>query len=145
MNTVTWGDKLTLDYELRLADGKVIESSGDDAAELVIGDGEISEPLEQLLIGLEHGSRNTFYIKASQFMFGMPSNDAIQTLDLKMFGEIQLEAGQLIEFETPDGDEVTGWVESIDGNLVVMDFNHPLIGRDVEFDVTVLNIEKGDS
>lgn len=144
VNAIQPGNRVTLHYTLSLADGTVVDSTrAGEPATFVIGSGELIELLEQRLLGLKAGERRHFEISAAESQTAV-SVEAVQTLVRSDFPkELALETGQVLGFATPSGEEVPGLIVSVSDTEVVVDFSHPLAGRDLMFDVEVLAIEPG--
>ena len=125
-------------------DGTVADSSRDgEPLRFVMGDGTLIEGLELVLYGLKQGDRQCLSIEPRD-AFGFPDEDNIHTMARSEFpNDMQLEAGQIIGFTTPSGEEVPGAIQEIKGDEVVVDFNHPLAGHEVIFDVEILEVKPG--
>ena len=143
--TIQPGAKVRLRFRLQLADGTVIdETKPDELFEFVIGDGSLVDGLEQRLIDLSAGNSVTFNIPAEEGVFGFPDPENVRRMPRGEFSALtELAPGNVVGFELPNGDEVLGLVVGLDGSDVTVDFNHPLIGRDFTFNVTVESVEVG--
>ncbi len=141
-DTIQAGSRVTLHYELRLADDTVVDSTrAGEPATFLIGSGELTELLERRLLGQHAGERRHFEISAAESQT-VASPDAVQILARSDFpAELVLETGQVFGFETPSGDEVPGLIVGISDTEVIVDFSHPLAGRDLIFDVEILAVE----
>ncbi|MBU0656370.1 MAG: FKBP-type peptidyl-prolyl cis-trans isomerase [Gammaproteobacteria bacterium] len=128
-------------YKLFLADGYLVETSEDpDGDILQLGQGEIHSNLESALVGLPEGDKFRLILLASE-AFGMPDPDAIQQLPRERFPEdMKLAEGQIISFELPSGQETPGEILSISDESVEVDFNHPLAGHHLTFELEILAI-----
>ncbi len=135
------GSKVKLHFSIALPDGTIVENShGDEPLVLVVGEGQLEPGLEQFLYGLRVGQKKRFAISAGQG-FGFPDPEAIQSLVKKDFPtHIPLEPGVIIEFTTPGGDQIPGTIVKIEDDSVKVDFNHPLAGRDLIFNVEILEV-----
>lgn len=140
---ITPGSKVKMHYALAVEDGSVIDSSFDGAPiDFTVGDGTMIEGLEMALMGLQAGDDQSVSIPP-QVGFGQPDAEAIQTMALDEFPkDMAPEAGQIIAFNMPNGDEVPGTVLAVTDANVEVDFNHPLAGHEVIFTVKVLEVEK---
>lgn len=143
--TIQRGDRVRLHYRVAIAGGPEFESTfGGEPARLVVGEGELPEALEFLLLGLEAGRRETYRIDADQEIFGAYDEDKVQRLAREDFAEgPPPEEGTLYVFTTPAGDEVPGVVRGLDADGVTVDFNHPLVGHDLVFEVEILEVAPG--
>lgn len=140
IRTALWGDKVALHYRLRAADGTEVMSTFDDEpVVLTLGQGEIEASLESCLIDLEPGRGYTFKLAADQ-AFGHPNPEQIMEVPLDAFPEEEVEVGSLVEFTLPDGETLAGYIKDATKTHATVDFNHPLSGCDVEFEVKIVEI-----
>ena len=139
---IAMGSRVTLHYAIRLADGTPVDSSFDaEPLSLTLGDGSLDRGLELALLGLRPGERQTLTLMPGQ-AFGLPDPAAVNHVPLEAFPpDLQPEAGQVIGFTTPDGLEVAGTVVAVGDEDVEVDFNHPLAGREIVFEVEILAVE----
>nr|WP_253823267.1 FKBP-type peptidyl-prolyl cis-trans isomerase [Vibrio jasicida] len=124
-----------------MQDGSVADSTHNmgKPAKFIMGDGSLSENFEQCLLGLQVGEQKAIELKAAD-AFGMPNPDHIHHMDrTKFVGEV--EVGTIMAFSGPDGMEIPGIITEIAGDSVTVDFNHPLAGQDVTFEVEILSVE----
>jgi FKBP-type peptidyl-prolyl cis-trans isomerase SlpA len=130
-------------FAIKLADGSVADSTYQmgKPAKLIIGDGSLSENFESCLLGLKSGDKNSIELKAVD-AFGLSNPDNIHYMDrAKFVGEAEVEVGTIMAFNGPDGIEIPGIITEMAGDSVTVDFNHPLAGRDVIFDVEIISID----
>ncbi|EHH2558277.1 FKBP-type peptidyl-prolyl cis-trans isomerase [Vibrio parahaemolyticus] len=143
MTTITNDSVVTLHFTIKMKDGSVADSTHNmgKPAKFVMGDGSLSENFEQCLVGLQSGENKAIELKA-QDAFGMPNPDHIHHMDrTKFVGEAEVEVGTIMAFSGPDGMEILGIITEIAGDSVTVDFNHPLAGQDVTFEVEILSVE----
>ncbi len=129
---------------LMLKDGSVADSTRTNGkpSAIRLGDGSISEALEQALIGKSAGERVKIALEA-QDAFGDPQPNLIQFMDIHQFpADIKLEDGTVIAFDQPDGSQIPGIVREVKGHSVKVDFNHPLAGQAITFDIEILSIDQ---
>jgi len=140
---ITIGSKVTLHFALRLADGTLADSSFDnEPVSFVVGDGALDKGLELALIGLRAGERQTLTLMPGQ-AFGARDEAALQWVERDRFPpHMALEEGQIIGFSGQAGEDVAGAVIEIQEQRVRVDFNHPLAGREIEFEVKILSVEE---
>ncbi len=126
------GTVLLVHYQLSLAGGEIIESTFDDEPERVVyGRGDLPLYLERRIADMVPGEERELTVPAGAAAFGARDPGAVQRLDAALFDAAQLVPGSLVEFETPAGDWVRGRIEAVEGDSVTVDFNNPLIGREV--------------
>ena len=132
---------VTLHLSLTLEDGRVAESTFDDEPlTFTMGDGTLVRGLELGLYGLQPGDRQRLALHPEQ-AFGLHDPGKVHRLPRADFGAgIEPEPGLIVGFDTPAGEEIPGTVLSLDADSVVVDFNHPLAGRNVIFDVEILDV-----
>ena len=132
---------LTLNFALHHPNGSTIDSTFDKApVELTIGDGNLLAGFEACLIGLMVGDHKTFTV-APENGFGQHNPANLQTLKRHQFGpDMVLEPGLVVSFSDAANTELPGVVKTIDGDEVVMDFNHPLAGVELKFEVQIITI-----
>ena len=135
------GSRVTLHFSLALEDGtEAVSTFGEDPLEFTMGDGTLRPGMELALYGLKSGDRQTLTLEPEQ-AYGYHDEEKIHDIDREQFPNgISLEAGQIIGFTMPNGDETAGMIIELDENEVVVDFNHPLAGKEVVFEVEVLEV-----
>ena len=142
------GSFLTLHYRMAGPDGvNIINTFDGKPATLSLGTGELSPALEQKLIGLPEGTRATFSLPAGE-AFGERNPDLLQRVARKLLNELgnpaeQYSVGDVVQFPTPDGmGQYAGAVQQVGGpsDAVQFDFNHPLAGQPVVFEVQVIGV-----
>ena len=137
------GSKVLMHFTLSLEDGTVAETTRDDnePLEFVMGDGTLIEGLELALYGLKAGDKQTLSIEP-KLAFGFPDPENVHSMPRHEFPqEMQLARGVIMEFNTPAGDEVPGTVVEVNDSEVKVDFNHPLAGHQITFEVEILSVE----
>ncbi|OYT99383.1 MAG: peptidylprolyl isomerase [Burkholderiales bacterium PBB1] len=146
MNSVLAGSFLTLHYRLAGPDGAdIINTFSDKAATLSLGTGELSPAMEARLIGLPEGTRATFELAAGE-AFGARNPELLQRVKRAMLDELgdpdeQYHPGDVVQFPTPDGQGAyAGVVREVGGDWVLFDFNHPLAGQPVTFEVHLIGV-----
>lgn len=139
-------------FSISLEDGTVAETSRDDYGameneplEFVMGDGTMIEGLELALYGLKAGDKQTLTIEP-KLAFGYHDPGNVHTMPREEFPpDMQLAKGVIIEFNTPAGDEVPGTIMEVGDSEVKVDFNHPLAGHEISFEVEILSVEPASS
>lgn len=144
---ITDNSQVELHFELKLEDGSAAESTRvhDKPARLVMGDGSLTPNFERCLLGLHIGDKKSFTLEPES-AFGQPNPNNILHMDRSKFdAESPATEGMIIAFQQPDGAEMPGIVRTVIGESVTVDFNHPLAGQTVTFDVEILNITQSES
>ena len=142
---VNSGAYLTLHYRLATLDGvDIISTFHESPATLLLGQGQLAPFLEQALLGLEDGSHTTQELAPEQ-AFGMRNPDLVQRVSLKTLrdnsasGE-DFKIGDLIDFSAPSGGKFAGVIQELNEDSALFDFNHPLAGQRVLFEVKIIGI-----
>lgn len=129
-------------FDIKLADGSAAESTRvhNKPAKSQMGDGSLSPAFEAQLMGLNAGDSKTFTLEP-QDAFGMPNPDNIYYVDRSRFSlEAPAQVGMIIGFAMPDGSELPGLVREVVGDSVTIDFNHPLAGQTLTFNVEIVQV-----
>ncbi len=139
--TVGEGTEVTLHFALKLADGVVIDSTFEgEPATFEVGDGNLLAGFEKVLQGLAAGVKNTFVVGPEEG-FGQVNPNNVQEIPRDQFAaDMELSEGLMLSFADAQKSELPGVVKSFDDNVVVIDFNHPLAGRDLHFEVEILAV-----
>ena len=134
------GKSVTLHFAIKLEDGQIIDSNfSTEPATFTVGDGNLLEGFEQALFGLEEGVKQTLKILPENG-FGMPNPSNIQNLPRSQFDGMELEQGLVISFSDPGNGELPGVIAEFDDKMVSVDFNHPLAGKKLDFEVEILKV-----
>jgi len=139
---VSEGTKVTLHFSITLASGELIDSTFEqEPATFTVGDGNLLEGFEEVVMGLSAGSKEVFTISPEKG-FGQHNPSNLQTIKRDQFGDdITLEKGLVLSFADAQKAELPGVVAEFSDEEVVVDFNHPLAGKEVLFEVDIINVE----
>ncbi len=136
------GTKITLHFALQLENGELVDSNFErDPATFTVGDGNLLPGFEKALFGMLEGEHKTLVIKPENG-FGQRNPNNIQEIARSQFSpDLELSEGLMLSFADAQKTELPGVVVPFDEDVVVIDFNHPLAGRDILFEVAILKIE----
>ena len=136
--TVSEGTRVYLNFSVSLEDGSEVDTNfGGDSVQLAIGDGSLLPGFERLLFGMAPGERQMFVVSPEN-AFGQPNCNNVQYLPRKQFdNDADLEIGLIFSFADASGGELPGMIIAFDDDEVTVDFNHPLSGRNILFDVMI--------
>ena len=142
---VSEGTRVFLNFSVSLEDGSEVDTNfGGEPVDFVIGDGSLLPGFERLIFGMSAGERQMFTV-APENAFGQPNDNNVQYLPRDQFDDdIDLEIGLVFSFADARGGELPGMVISFDEEEVSVDFNHPLSGRTILFDVIVHRVEPAE-
>ena len=142
------GSFLTLHYRMAAPGGaSIINTFDGKPATLSLGNGELSPAIELHLLGLPEGTQTTFQLAAGE-AFGERNPELVQWVARKLLNELgnldeHYSVGDVVQFPTPDGmGQYAGAVQQVKegGDAVQFDFNHPLAGQPVEFEVQIIGV-----
>jgi FKBP-type peptidyl-prolyl cis-trans isomerase SlpA len=146
VNRIQPGSFLTLHYRLgRPGGADVVNTFADKPATLSLGEGLLAPAIEQQLIGLAEGAHEHFELPAGS-AFGPHNPEMLQRVKLSLLHELgepdaQYGVGDVVQFPTPDGQgSYAGLVREVGPDWLLFDFNHPLAGQPVRFEVQVLGV-----
>jgi len=146
VNTVQAGSFLTLHYRLSGPDGAdVVNTFDDKPATLSMGSGQLAPAMESRLLGLAEGARQSFALAPGE-AFGARNPDMLQRVARKLLREMgdtdaTYEVGDVVQFPTPDGQGAfAGVVREAGDDWLLFDFNHPLAGKAVNFEVQLIGV-----
>jgi len=134
--------RVTLNFSITLDNGQLVDSTFDKSpAEFEVGDGNLLPGFEKVLLGLKAGTRDTFTIQPEQG-FGQPNPSNIQEIPRSEFAaDMELVEGLMIAFADAQNTETPGVIAAFDDVTVTVDFNHPLAGRELLFEVEIIDVQ----
>lgn len=145
--TVSLQTRVTLFFSLALPDGQIIDSNFGDGvsrgkpAQCVPGDGNLLPAFDACILGLQAGDKKQFLIAAAD-AFGVRQDANLKRVPRERFAEdIELAPGLVVSFAAAEGGELPGVIHRLMGDMVEVDFNHPLAGHDIVFDVEIVGVE----
>jgi FKBP-type peptidyl-prolyl cis-trans isomerase 2 len=135
------GSHVKLDYTLTV-DGKVMDSTkGQQPIEYVQGEGQIISGLEKQLEGLKAGDHKIIRVPSAE-AYGPVNAKSFQEVPRHLFPQnVDLKVGMVIPLQDKQGHTVPTIVKEIKTDTVVLNFNHPLAGKDLVFDVKVASVQ----
>jgi FKBP-type peptidyl-prolyl cis-trans isomerase SlpA len=144
MSEIGLSCRVIMHFSLTLEDGTVAESSFDnEPLDFVMGDGTLVRGLELALLGLKPGERQQILLTPDQG-WGQRDEAQIHILGRDRFPEdMMLEPGVIIGFTGEEGQEIPGLVLEAGEDTVKVDFNHPLAGHAIRYDVEILDVIPG--
>jgi FKBP-type peptidyl-prolyl cis-trans isomerase SlpA len=146
VSTIQPGSFLTLHYRLAGPDGADwVNTFRDKPATLSLGTGELAPAMEQRLLGLAEGAHTTFTLPAGE-AFGKRNGEMLQKVALSLLHRLgdpdaTYQVGDVVQFPTPNGAaSYAGVVRQTGDDWLLFDFNHPLAGQPVTFEVQVIGV-----
>jgi FKBP-type peptidyl-prolyl cis-trans isomerase 2 len=135
------GNHVKLNFTGRLDDGTIFASSyAGDPLEFTLGDNEVLPAIEEAVEGMKPGERKTVHIPSDD-AFGPWREDLTQEIPRDSLpDDIEVEVGEQLVVEQPGGESVLLSVADLSESTVTLDANHPLAGRDLTFDLELVDI-----
>ena len=137
---------MTLHYRLAGPDGAdIVNTFGDKPATLSLGEGQLAPAIERRLLGLDEGTHARFELEAGE-AFGEHNAQMLQRVSRALLAEhgdtdTEYRVGDVVEFPAPEGrGRYAGVVREAAEDWLLFDFNHPLAGRPVTFEVHVIGV-----
>lgn len=140
------GSFLTLHYRLAGPDGvDIINTFGGKPSTFGMGTGSLSPALEAVMLGLPEGTRQVFQLTAGE-AFGERNPELVRWVARKLLKDLgdhheDYAEGDVVQFPTPDGlNSYAGMVRDVSPTAIKFDFNHPLAGQPVTFEVELIGV-----
>ena len=134
--------EVTLHFALKLANGDVVDSTFDkQPATFKVGDGNLLPGFEVALYGFKAGDKRNLQIEPEN-AFGQPNPQNVQVMPRSQFADMELSEGLLVIFNDAANAELPGVVKAFDDAQVTVDFNHPLAGKTLSFDVEIIEVRQ---
>jgi peptidylprolyl isomerase len=142
MTPIKNGDTVQLHYTGKLRDGRIFDTSTDrEPLELTVGGGKVISGFEQAVVGMSLGESTTVEIPMDQ-AYGPWRKDRVIVIDRDRFPEdLDLKLGQRLKLRQKDGKPLPAKVTGITEFSVRLDANHPLAGKDLVFDIEIIEID----
>lgn len=131
---------ITVNFTLKDEEGNILDTTNNDKPfSYISGNNQIIPKLEDAIDQMIIGSKKNIKLDAED-AYGKYKEDAVQKIDRKEFPEnAEIEIGMRYFANTPDGKQVSFTINEINEDEVTVDFNHPLAGKNLEFDVELLD------
>ena len=141
MSEAKQGDTVRIHYTGTLNDGTTFDSSeGRDPLEFTVGTGQIIPGLEKAIPGMHVGEKKTVEVPCAE-AYGEREPGAMQTVPRDQIPEeIEVKPGLQLQVQTPQGQVMPVTVAEVNESEVTLDANHPLAGRDLTFDIELVEI-----
>ena len=139
--TVRSDSFLTLHYRITAIDGDEFLSTFDmSPATLQMGSGQLAENLESVLIGLPAHERFVFELEPAQ-AFGQHNERLVERIARNALpAGMELKENSVVEFSAPSGGTFAGFLRELDDTHALFDFNHPMAGKTIRFEVEIIGI-----
>lgn len=132
--------RVSLNFALKLENGEIVDSNlGAAPVSCAMGDGNLLRGFEEALFGMKAGQKAELRISAEQG-FGPYREENLQIFDRDQFAD-ELEVGAVVSFADAARGELPGVIVAVKNARVEVDFNHPLAGRDLIFQVEIHDVQ----
>lgn len=141
-NKIDAQSEVLFHFTLTLADGSIADSTKlhGKPAKLRMGDGSLTANFEACLLGLTAGEQHSFKLGPDD-AFGAVNPNNIHYMERRQFAaDLDVSEGSIVAFTQPNGAEIPGIIRAAAGESVTVDFNHPLAGQHITFDVEILTV-----
>jgi len=141
MSTVEDGNTVTVHYTGTLNDGTEFDSSRNgNPLNFQIGSGQVIPGFNDGVIGMTEGDTKTIIIESDN-AYGPKNEEAVQEVTMDKFPEdFAADIGETVTGQTGDGREFVARIISKEDDAITLDFNHPLAGQDLTFEVELLSV-----
>ena len=138
---VSAGKQVSIEYTLTLKDKSVVDSNvGAEPLTFIQGSHNIIPGLENAIDGMKIGNRKYVSIKPED-AYGPVNKDAVSEIKKDQIPQNALKVGAVIQGQNPDGQVIIARVVEIREDTVLLDYNHPLAGKTLFFDVKILDVQ----
>lgn len=143
MAQVKNGDTVKVHYHGRLSDGTTFDSSeGRTPLEFEVGSGNVIKGFDEGVLGMERGEKKTIHIPAEDAYGPSIPENVIEFPRTQFPADMNPEVGMQLNLRSQDGQNIPVVIAEVKDEVVVLDANHPLAGRDLIFDVEVVDISE---
>ena len=134
------GETVRVHYRGTLSDGSEFDSSaGREPLTFTLGEEAVIPGFEAAVAGLAVGESVTVTIPSDE-AYGERNPEAVQNVPIDAFGDMEPEVGMVIGVQSPDGQQMAATISEVLDDHVVLDFNHPLSGQDLTFELSLVEI-----
>jgi FKBP-type peptidyl-prolyl cis-trans isomerase SlyD len=131
---------VSLDYSLYVDDELLESTQESKPIQFIQGIGQIISGLEDALYGMVTGESKRVKLTPDQ-AYGESDPEAVQKVKQEEFSEeIPLEIGNFLDLRDKEDNVLSAQITAKDDETVTLDFNHPLAGKDLTFEITVVNL-----
>ncbi len=135
------GKKVAFDYTLTVEEEVVDTSEGKEPLNYIHGEGTIIKGLSAKLEGMKVGDKQTIAVAAAD-AYGEIDPKAFIEVPKKQFPEGETpEVGMMLNLNHPNGGSLPALITEIKDDVIVLNVNHPLAGKDLLFDVKIVSVE----
>ena len=140
-DTIKKGDKVKVAYTGKLEDGNVFDSSEDRAPlSFEVGANQVIPGFDKAVEGMKKDEEKTFTLSVDE-AYGPVKEELVQEFPRdKLPEKPEPKEGMMLVMQAPNGQQVPAKIAKVDGDIVVIDINHPLAGKELTFDIKVVGV-----
>jgi peptidylprolyl isomerase len=136
------GDTVTVHYTGRLTDGTVFDASTERPLQFILGRREVIAGFDDAITGMYTGEKKVFTIPPEKG-YGHPEEKYIEVIDRSLLtSALNLQVGRQLEITAQSGNQLLVLIAALDEQTVTLDGNHPLAGKELTFEVELLEVKK---
>ncbi|MBW2971878.1 peptidylprolyl isomerase [Candidatus Woesearchaeota archaeon] len=142
-DTVKDGDVCCVHYTGKLESGEVFDSSkGREPLEFVVGSGQLIKGFDTAVVGMKKGDKKTVLLNPAE-AYGDRDDRRVQQVQRSMLPkEPEPQPGMMLTISTPTGQMFPAKIDKVEKDVVTIDFNHPLAGKKLNFEIEVVDIKE---
>lgn len=135
------GDEVKVHYTGKLEDGTVFDTSQDrEPLSFTVGDGQVIQGFDEAIVGMTPGDQKTAKIPPEEG-YGARREDLVVAIEKeRISNDVEPEIGQQLQLRLQDGRQVPVVVREVGEETVTIDANHPLAGKDLIFDIELVDV-----
>lgn len=141
MTQVKAGDTVNVRYTARLEDGTVVDdNTGGAPLQFTVGEGEVIPGFEEAVVGMSPGESRTVEVPSEKAYGPYLENMTVEIARDQVPDDFEPTVGQQVQVRQADGRSAIVTVSRISDKSVILDANHPLAGKDLTFDIEVIEV-----
>ena len=142
MKVVDKNDNVSIHYKGTLSDGQLFDSSeGKDPLTFEVGSGQVISGFDKAVVGMKVDESKVFTVPSTE-AYGEVKDDLLYQVPVSSIpAELNPHEGQRLVSNLEDGREIPVTVKSLKEDIITLDANHPLAGKDLTFDIKILEIK----
>lgn len=139
------GDTVKVDFKGTLNDGTVFDATEEEPIEFVVGDGTIIPAFEKAVVGMSPEETKSITVPSEE-AYGEYRKELVQPIDKEQVPkDVELEVGQQVLVGATEDDAMPFTVADVKEDKIILDGNHPLAGQDLNFEITLVEVNKKEN
>jgi len=133
--------KMNFSYCVKNEDSKLSSNKTKEPVQFQVGNGEVIKGIEEAVIGMKKGEKKKVTVNSDK-AFGDHNEELVQQVAFELIKDRPVKEGDFIELKTAEGEIRHAKIVSIAEDTVLIDLNHPLAGKTLDFEIEIVDIEK---